>query len=370
MRRVGIFAAFVLLFLASCAGATETLAPPLLAPITAHVDTAIVTRGEVSQVNVMTAITRNQTEAVRLVAAGGRLGAVYVWPGETVYEGQLLATMDTERLMEQIEEQEENLRSMDSLHRINVERMHTSAELLEVSHGEASFALGLNPTEANLNRVNDLYEALEWARLDIEHATERHSALRRETLTQLDRLYETLYYTDIRAPFDGDVVFSSAAPGDWLNRLDPIMYIARPGDVFFEYVGNFVVPGGVRISVRFTTFIDGVNHELEVVPASVEENLYYERRGLAPPIRFTFKDPTVTAEPGAQAFIRFYSVYLPDALRIPRNALFLGGVQGMHVYRIENGEQVLVPVTVGAQTDSFVSIVEGLNEGDEVFVRP
>jgi hypothetical protein len=175
---------------------------------------------------------------------------------------------------------------------------------------------------------------------------------------------------EIRAAFGGEVVYTMGL-GTWVNANDPVMYMARPRGVFVEYIGRPLNVVYLRSGVRVQGVIGGKVFDLKLVPTTIEEQLYYSRRELAPPTRFEILAglhdmPT----PGEAVFIHFYTAWADDVLRIPGNALFPGGQGESFVYRFEDGRQVQVDVTVGSTTESYVEILEGLNEWDEVFVRP
>ena len=52
----------------------------------------------------------------------------------------------------------------------------------------------------------------------------------------------------------------------------------------------------------------------------------------------------------------------------PINALYRDS-SGSYVYLNEDGERKRVAVTVGIQTDTVAEIKEGLQEGDEIYVK-
>jgi len=81
-----------------------------------------------------------------------------------------------------------------------------------------------------------------------------------------------------------------------------------------------------------------------------------------------------TVEPiraGQYVTLHFYTVKLENVLRIPTNALFHNPLEGIaYVYKIVNDELIFAEVELYANTDTFAAIRQGLQEGDEIFVRP
>jgi len=73
---------------------------------------------------------------------------------------------------------------------------------------------------------------------------------------------------------------------------------------------------------------------------------------------------------GEPVFIHFYSVQTRDVLRVPANALFADDYGGEFVRQVIDGQLERVYVVTGAVSDAYVEILEGLYEGNEVFIRP
>jgi len=342
--------------LVSCGqNAPAIIAPPLYAPIAAQVDTALVTRGTVQTFDILPGITRAQIETIRLETGSGRLGAIYAWPGDGIVEGQLIARLDASQLEMQIENLEESISRSRTLFRLQSEEMRLQIEIMELSYPD-------DPT---------LRERIEWLRLDLDHLQRRYNLDMTEAEANLRNLRENLGATEIRATFDGEVVFVIDI-GTWINTNDAIMYIARPDTVFVEYIGMTMDVPWLRRGVRAQGIIDGtITYDLELIHTTLDEQLYYGHRGLALPIRFEILPGLHGMPPvGEMVFIHFYTAWADDTLRIPSNALFFDGANEDFVYRFEGGQQAQVYVTTGIITETYTEILDGLNEGDEVFVRP
>jgi len=342
--------------LASCSqNAPVAVAPPLYAPVAAQVDSATVTRGSVQIFGILPGITRAQTEAIRAESSSGRLGAIYAWPGDNVSQGQIVARLDATQIENQIENLEEAMRHSRASHRLQSEEMALRIEIMEA---------GLYDNPA-------LREQLEWLRLDLNHLQRRHNLDIAEAEANLINLRGDLGDMEIRAPFDGEIVFV-ADLDTWINPNDPIMYIARPGEVFVEYIGMRMDIPWLRRGVHVQGIIDGTTtYNLELIPTTIEEQIYYSNRGLALPIRYEIL-PNLNDMPpaGEMVFIHFYTAWADDVLRIPSNALFTSAMGDAFVYRFSEGQQVQVYVTIGIATETYTEILDGLDEGDEVFVRP
>ena len=67
--------------------------------------------------------------------------------------------------------------------------------------------------------------------------------------------------------------------------------------------------------------------------------------------------------------LHVYTNVMEDVLRLPGNALFHHPDRGYYVYKIENNQHIQTPLTVGTRTETYAAVLNGLNEGDEVYVR-
>lgn len=69
------------------------------------------------------------------------------------------------------------------------------------------------------------------------------------------------------------------------------------------------------------------------------------------------------------ATIVIESNYVEDALQIPANALYSDN-DGYYVYRKKDDKSERVDVKTGVKTKTAVEITEGLEEGEEIYVKP
>ena len=93
-------------------------------------------------------------------------------------------------------------------------------------------------------------------------------------------------------------------------------------------------------------------------------------RGKIPPRVSSLRDEKAAEEVqiGDYAAVYLYRSIAKDALYVPVNALHEdGGVR--YVYRASEDGQERVTVETGVESDSFVEITSGLQEGDVVYVQ-
>jgi len=347
-RRIRLLCLFgILLILAACSQAATVELPELIRPVSARTDTAFAEYGSVADIALLPGVTRVRSQEIHLGSTGFRFGNFYVLPGDEVQEGQLLARMNVETLEAQINAMEESISQMRRRHAFDSEARELALVVL---------SLEFNDIEIDRHR---LYES---------QARERQALELRHALEDLENLQDRLMQAELRAPFDGIITYvANRQPNQWVEPFEPLVYIAYEQDVFVELVTDYnLVQWRVQ---RIRGYINGRAYDLQHMPLSQEERLHY---AASIPVRFAVlgNDPPPL---GAYAAIHIYYAWAENALRIPANALF-GNPNvpndALFVYRMEYNQPVPVAVEIGARSDSFVAITYGLEEGDEVFVRP
>jgi len=340
-----------LLLLTSCAGAgTLHAPPPLFESVTEEYDTIFVTRGTVEDLTIEQGITRFPTVSAKLETGSGYIKTVYAMPGDVVYEGQVIARIDTPELDKMIESLEESIANERRRHQLFLRESSAMIDLQNL--------FGANGQTALL-------------RLERRHASERHDIEIEEMESRLANLLERRSRAEITAPAAGEVVFT-LLPGMWVNALEIVSHIKLSEGLFVEYVG---IPQLLWSFERIQGIIDGVVYELTPIILSRAERVEAQNLGITPPVRFSIdtRSPDLLGA-GKAVFIIGYTSHVEDTLRLPSYAIYFPpparGWGESYVYRLNDGKQEHVYVTVGVITDQYTQILHGLDEGDEIIVRP
>ncbi|MCL2819475.1 MAG: efflux RND transporter periplasmic adaptor subunit [Oscillospiraceae bacterium] len=341
-----IIALLTSLFLFSCGNAVSLPPPTLLEPIAGKIETVFVSRGTVESLLILPGITRVPVVAARLETGTGKIGGLYAFPGDIVTQGQLLARLETPELDTQIKDLEETLENTLALNRLYLEEISAQIRLF----GSA----GSNNPQVRL------------LRLDRQYAAARHELEVENLEKQLEVLRYEKEQTEIYAPISGEIV-QSVRLGERIYAMGAVMFIADEGNVFVEFIGERNVRWDVPMQLKGE--IAGSVYDLRPIRHTASDHVGFRTFNVEPPIRFDI----IGGSPGAIAagepvFIRQYFAHEEDTLRLPEYALYRD-IDGVFVYRIRDGEQEIVHVTVGVVTDIFVQILDGLDEGDEIVVR-
>ena len=350
-------------------GDGDKFAPGLAAPVGTRIDTAIVSRGSVEDIELYTGITRSYSEGLGFGGIGHRFGQYHVREGDYVHEGQLLATLDMEDIQQQIADREADINHMLQEYEFDLEARLLEVELSEIEFN--SLVNDINPGDWQIGAINTKSMEIDWAKLLLNQFIERHEFNFIQKQIYLEGLYERKSALELRSNINGTITFLEDKQGGvWINPYETLVYIASSNDVFVEQVGiGQILPGR---GVRIRGFIDGMEYDLTHIPLSREQRLFYAGRSPNPPVRFHIGPPDKAAQipVGRHVSIMFYTLWEEDILKIPINALFSSPETGFYVYKIESGYMQPVEIETGPQTEAYAVVLYGLDEGDEVLVRP
>jgi len=403
-RRICCFIYIILILatLASCANASAGFSdgPPLLIPIATQMDTFVVERGPVKHIDLVEGMLRVNSVPLYFNLAQARMGDIYVKPGDEVTAGQILARINTDIETMQAARQAEIVDRMRQTQLLTQQQNQLELDILIASYN---------------NRPSvSLRESISWATLLNQQAVEIDAiALAAEEL-RLTELMNNLENAYLVAPFDGIITDILASEGAVVRRHQHIIYVAEKGQTVFveliDHSTNLNITRLIRQAERFEAIIGDKTFEIEPLELTVAELAFYTQRSLSAvggvqlPVRFN-----ILAEPeelpllGERVTIKIYFVWYEDVLRIPYSSFFytqqintaggppipdgfvivdlrggsliLGNIVDYttaaepYVMRLEDGILVNVPVTAHV-THTYIAILEGLEEGDVVFVRP
>lgn len=326
-RVLALFAALILATLPGCHEANGESQEEDEEIVTIPVEAVHVSRGDISAYYSGTATLEAEERATIVSQTTGVVLKVSAEEGDFVQAGQILAQLETDR------------------YRLEVQR--TEAEL--------------NRLATDLDRKQELFRRDLVSAEDFEQVRANHDAQKAaHELAKLD-----LYYTAIRAPFDGFISERLVRVGNLVSNLDPVFRIIS----FDPLLAILHVPErelrvlskGLKVSVSVDAW-PGERFEGEVTRISP----------VIDPATGTFR---VTAEisdregklkPGL--FGRVHVLYdtHEDVPVIPRSALITEDDQN-HVFVIaEDGTVTRRAVQTGYEKDGIVEIVSGLDTGEQV----
>jgi multidrug efflux pump subunit AcrA (membrane-fusion protein) len=355
--------------LSACAPALVSLtAPELMQPVSIKADTALVTRGNVERVEQYRAFIRIRSEGLFFPDTGLRFGEYFVMAGDRVVEGQLLARLDTKRMEERIAEQDERLDRMRLEHAFETDMLALDIDIARAEYVNIMRTADFN--EQTMEAADRKKMEIQRLELSLAQTLERQALTMKHAEVNVNEMKARLPDAEMRAPYDGIITLRLPRfPGDHVEPFSNLIYISDESERIVEYGSDESITVGRGQILR--AYDGDVVYELERIAISRSETFFFTSRQRAIPLRMIPIDPNVELPPpGTFLPLRVFSGIAEDVLRIPANALFSDPEIGRYVYRMEGGNKIPVEIEVGLMTDTFVEVTYGLNEGDEVYVKP
>jgi RND family efflux transporter MFP subunit len=273
----------------------------------------------------------------------------YLDIGARAKKGQLLATIETPELDQQLQQARADLENAEAnlqLAKITAARWQHLLETDSVSHQETDQA------------VSDLHSK---------------QALVSSGKANVERLEQLQAFERVTAPFDGVVTARNTDIGALVQAGDNSgpkelfhmaaiqtlrVYVAVP-EIYAAFVKNGeqakltldALPGETLTGtiVRNADAIDATSRTLNV--------------------EVDVPNPTGRLLPGAYAFVHLRVPPHPGSVTIPSNALLFRG-EGLRAGVIRNGHVELTPIAIGQDYGSTVEVISGLSARDTVIVNP
>ena len=326
----------------------ETLAPPLKVPEKITYETMVVTKGAIERkVRVTGRFVSVAQSNMQFIERGGRLDAIKVKLGQTVKKGDVLATLDTATLADDIK-----------LQNIALERAQLGYNEAKRVFAAESVLNSSNPDMSRLDaesKNKQLQFNVNMARLDVE-----------ANVIRLQTLKRALNEANLVAPIGGDVIYiTDVKTGDWIDTYSTVVTVADPKQLQLRYsddrVGDFVT--GMKVKVTFENIVyDG---EVVMTPVdlpidakeSMKNTVFVAVTGLPDTIRI-----------GADAQIVAVLDFRENTIVLPKYALNKNFGR-TYVNVLKNNLREERDVEVGIQSDTDVEIVKGLEIGEAVIVR-
>ena len=354
-----ICAVLSLLLAAGCARAQEV--PQLLEPVGVQLNAAAAWVGEISEIEIYEGAVVPQTQEFWFEQEG-RVSNVHVIPGQQVKAGEPLITLDTtaeEKRLEAIEKEIEQLETNacydDEIALIDLAILEVELRALQNAQPRDDKAIALKQLDIEQKQLE--------MKLNLQLRDLTLSKLQAEQ-AQLNKEIESNVLT---APFDGRVFHmqSGLKAGSWVSAYTPLVYLADDTRLHIEsaYISAAVMERAHALYAR----VGGSVYDITPVEADEKEYLSQVLAGEKPKVRFVINEPDDVLAAGQYAAVCVESDYAADALTVPANALYTDG--GIYLYVMENGVRVRRDVKVGIATDWYVQIVEGLEEGELVYVK-
>lgn len=349
-----------ILLLPGCQGAAGQQAPELLEPVGVQMDTAVVTRGEIYDIQYLDGEIKPTVEALYFKTEG-TLEKKNVNVGDLVTKGQVLAQLDESALLEQIEALQKQLDYQKKDAQFSVQQQQLDIDIakleLEQMQEQGAAAAQIQVKELDIDKLETA----------LRHSQELQAMEQKRLSDQLAELQAKAGNNQIVAPYNGRIVYvGGLSEGVAVQGYTPVLYIANESELTIsaEYISETDLRDATRIYASVGDQVYDVVYEPYDQTEYVSRVLYGEDMDT----RFSIDAADADVESGQYVCIYIQSGYKEDVLTVPVNALYRDET-GQYVYRMEDGKRVRCEVEVGMTSDSKAEILEGLQEGDEVYVK-
>ena len=183
----------------------------------------------------------------------------------------------------------------------------------------------------------------------------------------LGALQKKMGKNEIVAPCSGRIVYvSEIRRGDAIQGYTPVIYIADESRLrlLTDYVSESTVKSADRVYAK----ILDQEFDISYIPYEKSEMIQMALNGEEMRAQFSVDAREGVLQAGQFAVVMLYQSYRKNVLTIPINALYQDG-SGQYVYRQVNGTRMRCNVKTGMTTDTKVEILEGLEEGELVYVK-
>ena len=358
-QTVSVLCALLMVLSMSCACAQEV--PELLEPVGVKLDMEQARIGEISEITLYNGAVTPYVEELYLSVAGV-VKDIHFVIGQEVKAGDLLLTLDSEAQEKQIESlnrQLESLRSDDAFAR-EIAQIDMSIHEVELQR-----LMGQSPRDEQAIALKNLdIEAFE---LEVRLQEELRMMEISRLESELAALDSELAQGELYAPFDGRVIFSNGIRRDgYLNAYTPLCYLAD--DTRLTVETEYILEYRMKNALIYAQVGDQ-RYDLIYQPISTEDRVTKTLAGETLMSEFEVVGDMSELHSGQYAAVFVEKNYVPDALIIPTNAVYRDSSNSAYVYVHEDGKRVRRNVKTGVTTDWQTQILEGLQEGEFVYVQ-
>lgn len=370
MRKMSIVAVLVCVLLTSCnnKNASETIA--LMEPASSNYETAVVIKDELFSLKQYPAYVTAYTQEL-CFSEEGIVDMIMVTSGEEVKKGQILATLNESNLEKQINELEATIKSTKE----NNDFKNTSAqydiEIMKLEHEKLMDdynATSDSATKKELKLSDHIKLAdINLTEVQLDQAKELQEYELAKLKKDLDALYDQKQNTSIKAPFSGTIVYIAGfIPDDFIDADRPVIVIADSTKRFLKC--EFISEDKIEKCSKYYAIHDNQELELSYVPIDIHQYVKSVLTNGEPMTSFRINEADDSFPIGTYMSVIIINNDKPDVLVVPSNAVYLD-TEGNYVYLIDQDTKLRRSVEVGVTTGNSTEIVDGLEEGDVVYVK-
>ncbi len=349
--------------------AATSKVPELLKPVGMDMDTVAAARDTIYNIEVVNAEVVPYSKELSF-GSSGTIGEVHVREGEKVKKGDLLAELRESDFKDRLEEKKQQISDLRQSHSDSNTLSQYDVTILREELKQLQKELKDGKDKA---RKKQLQMSVKEKESDIRIAERKLSHDRQIQQLEVNRQEKELQelqdlgvYFEIRANMDGEVGCIVASSGAMITVGVTVMGIADPSRPMIGC--GYIKDSDLNKCNRVYALHNGKEYEVELQDYDREEANRRVELGENVKIRFKFKGDVGDVKVGDFIAICLVTDYVEGALVVPANAVMEDG-ETKYVYKVEGQSKIKQEVSIGTVTPANIEIIDGLQEGDVVYVQ-
>ncbi len=360
-------------------------------------------KGEMKQYIEDTARAVSVNEQTVYLEGTGKILAVNADVGDTVKQGDLLLKLDKAELELKLRDAEAKIQAAKA--QLKGTELYNYATEIEQAEAEVDQAENVyESAKRNFENAKSLYEAEALSKKEFEDAQdaydsalavlnfkklqlkdvqqgapgyvrEGYSAQLEQAVIYRDTILRSIEKQELRAPADGVILErlvdenSPALPSTPAFKIGNVGSLELVADVLADDAGKVKIGDDVEISGKAIgdTVLKGKVKKIAPEAKIVTSSLGINQKRV--PVTIEIGDQTGAIKPGYDLDVKIITAVKTDVVRVPDSSVFdLNGLSS--VFIVKDGRAVLQTVKKGIESEDYIEITEGLNEGDIILKKP
>lgn len=367
------------------------------------VEVSKVERGNIDQYIEEIATVSLENETSIYATVGGKVVEITAEIGEEIKVGDVLARLDDKEMLLQIkalEAQKQSTLAQYEEAKSPVKQEEINKLTAQVRSAEAAYeeakrvettnkvlyennAISFDTYQNSLSQLTTAEANLESAKNNLalaqkgisNHVRNQYQAQIAGIQAQIDLLYKQLNDLSIQATNDGTVIAkeietaSFVQPGQLLFEIGNIRDIFLESDILVEDIRDVKLGADVIIENDDLgiTGLKGTIRKIYPKAFSKLSDLGIEQKRIK--VEIDFIDKIEVLKPGYDLDIKIITESKNNTLLVDEKAVF--EYQGKdHVFVVDNGTATLRAIETGIESDNWVEVLKGLQEGEEIILSP
>lgn len=367
-RQIGAILLAVSMITCGCgkSAANQEDVPELMEAVGVDMDTAVVTKMDLSGVTSFSAQIVPKIEKMAFLSSGS-IDQMKVSIGDKVKKGQLLATLAggsgrVKSLTEEIATLKENNEGINQQSEYDIEMLEENLSDLKKQYKAAKTKQEKKQLKM---QIVEKEEDIKIAKVKLKQQKELQQLEIRQKEADIATAKKSTKNSKLYSTIDGEVISTSGGNG----------YMVQGGSVAIQVANmkaprlktQYVSDSKLAKASSYVAIVDGKKYEVEVEEQEVSRQ-DIEMGNYPKNSWFDFVSDSVDAKVGGSATIELYTDTVKDALVVPANAVFRSKEES-YVYLVEGDAKTKTVVKTGTETDAYIQLESGVKEGDVVYVE-